>query len=309
VPRLFRWISLLFLLQPASAQLSWLGPSVAETRAIADAGVHCELKPEPNMSLPIGMPFRVTSETQENATTWYIGYPANASFWCRVDAAHTAILKRSDPDAFALEVIDHVLRRDDASIDDDIAAENYLLGSKAQLTGLLRFRWLQLLDRVLSAENFYRRSEDEPLLRSWLLRHDDQIWYFEPYASWSVRRGLYWEVLDASLSEPWADDAVWATAELDIEHDECEAYCILAGYIGNRVQQYWTRFPAGPHAPAALAEARTHADSIDDACLEDETRQVIADIRGSLTKVTDSAKQPLLDSLARIDNACPPEPR
>jgi hypothetical protein len=195
-----------------------------------------------------------------------------------------------------------------------VAAENYLITSdarwkteagRAQIPGQLQFRWLQMISRALGTDGFHSRVS-EPLVESWILSHGELIEEFNPSEQRYVPTEYFWKICDSSPAAAWAEELAWYVANLPVlQDDDCETTCVLCTYIGNRVLQYWTRFPSGPHIAAALAIARDSLRGLDaSTCYKDEDLWLVADIRDSLSKVTHPSKAETLESLGAFERIC-----
>src|SRR5262249_22476299 len=101
------------------------------------------------------------------------GYPANApNSECRVPALSTVVWHKADPENLMVAVFDHILNRTDATFDEFVQVENFLIDSDAkwasqaglkQGSGLHQFKRLQHLSRALDAQG--NSSEDSPLIQ------------------------------------------------------------------------------------------------------------------------------------------------
>ena len=183
---------------------------------------------------------------------WYFDISASGTCW--VYGPNTAVWHKSDPDSLSLAILDHILARKDVTFDEYVEAENYLMEEPAwrseagrkKVSGLLPFRWLQLLDRALRSSEL-NAIPQSPLLRAWILSHGDLVDLFGPTEEWYVRDHFYWQLFEANKGAPWAEELAWFASTLPVQHDECFTKCVLGGYVGGRLPQYWKRFPAGPH--------------------------------------------------------------
>lgn len=220
------------------------------------------------------------------------------------------IWHKTETNKLLLAIIDHALARKDATFEDFFAVENYLINTDArwktqagreQISGQLQFRWLQLLDRAVGLEGFHL---DQPLVRSWILNHGELIDEFGPSEEWSVPTRHFWRVYESNQTAPWAEELAWFAANLPVQHDECETTCILAGYIRDRILQYWTRFPSGPHIGEAHLQANKNLQQVDPGICDKDDLKLLADIRDSLSKVTHPSKRDSLKFVADIERAC-----
>jgi hypothetical protein len=310
----FRFAFLLLLLPPLQGQNWWLRDAADGTRVIVDAGVTCDVLPGVSEAIPLGMPILVVAEAKADGDTWYIGYPAmSPNSRCRFYGPGTAVWHKSDPDSLRLAVLDHALARKDVTFEELVAVENYLIGTdarwrtepgRAQISGQLQFRWLQVISLAVGLEGFRSRAS-EPLVESWILNHGEMIELFQPSGERYVPTEYFWKIYDSNPLAPGAEELAWFVANLPVQHDECETTCILGGYIGNRVLQYWTRFPSGPHVAEALAIASENLRHVDAQICDQEDLKIVADIRDSLSKVKHPTKEKILQSLGEIEKACP----
>lgn len=146
----------------ASNRIAQLAPDVTHddgARVVVETGVTCDILPGDRTPIPIGMPIRSVTEVKESGETFYFGYPAMApNSRCRFFGPSTAIWRKSETDGLLLAILDHALARKDATFEDLVAAENYLINTDArwktpagrdQISGQLQFRWLQLLNRAV----------------------------------------------------------------------------------------------------------------------------------------------------------------
>jgi hypothetical protein len=257
------------------------------------------------------MPIRSAKEIKEGNETFYSGYPSMApNSLCRVYGASTVVWRKGETENLLLAMLDHALARQDARFEDLVNVENYLIDTDArwqtqagrdQISGKLQFRWLQLLSRAVGLQGF---DEDQPLVESWILRHKDLLDRFQPSAEWSVPPSHFWHVYESNKTAAWAEELTWFVVNLPVQHDECETTCILAGYIRDRVLQYWIRFPAGPHISAALSVASMNLKQVDTAICDGDDLKLLAEIRESLSGVAHPSKQGVLKSLADIEHTC-----
>ncbi len=146
--------------------------------------------------------------------------------------------------------------------------------------------------------------DDQPLVRSWILNHGELIDEFGPSEEWSVPTRHFWHVYESNNAMPWAEELAWFVANLPVQHDECETTCILAGYIQDRILQYWTRFPFGPHIGEALTKAGDNLPQVDPTSCDKDDLKLLACIRDSLSRVTHPLKRDILKSLGEIERAC-----
>ena len=300
---------------------SWVLRAEDGIRVVVDTNVKCEfpVTPPTPYIVPVGMPIRIIQEVKDGGDTSYVGYPAFApNSACKVPAAETAVFHKAEPDALVLTILDHILARADVTFDEFVAVENYLLDSdpkwkseagRKQVSGLLRFRWLQLLSRALKTEGFNSPTPggfSPPLVESWRINHGDLLEIFGPSGDWYVPITHLWKVFESNKTAPWAEELVWYVANLPVQHDECEDVCVLAGYIEQRVLQYWTHFPTGPHIVEALTHASQQIQGVasGDCESKDDEIKLVAEIRRSLSKVTNPAKRAILNSLAEIEHKC-----
>ena len=95
-------------------------------------------------------------------------------------------------------------------------------------------------------------------------------------------------------------------AHLPVQSDcESDAACILNAHVEQRFLQYWTRFPTGAHLVEALTQGEEYVRGVTDGdCQTKEAIKILADIRTSLMKVMDSAKQKILMSLTETEGKC-----
>lgn len=303
---------LLFLIRPLQGQSWWLREAGDGARVVVETGVTCEVLPGVKVSIPVGMPMRSATELHEDGETFYAGYPVMApNSRCRVSGRATDVWHVAEPDRLLLAILDHALAKKEATFDDLVSAENYLISADArwrnqagrdQISGLLQFRWLQLISRAISLEGF---NEEIPLVESWILSKGELLDKFPPTEEWSVPTPYFWRLYDSSRTAPWAEELAWFVARLPVQHDECETTCILGGYIKARSLQYWTRFPSGPHISEALAQASSHLRQVDPAICSKDDLKLLADIRDSLSNVTHPTKYEILKSLADLERACP----
>jgi hypothetical protein len=309
----FRFALLLFALHPLQGQYSWLRYADDGARVVVDTNVTCDGRPDFRFTISVGMPIRVAQEIKVEGNTWYLGYPAMApNSPCWVYGPSTAVWRKADTDSLLLSVFDHVLARRNVTFEEFVEIENFLLDSdskwrseagRKQVSGLLQFRWLQLLSRVLRMEGFYSRTK-QPLVESWILNHGE-LFEYGPSAEWYVPTRYFWQVYESNKTAPWAEELVWFVASLPVQHDECNNACVLGAYIGDRFLQYWTRFPTGPHIADALAQAGKDVRSVAGGdCESEDDLKLVADIRASLSKVTDPAKREILNSLGEIERKC-----
>ena len=309
--RALRFTFLWFFIHPLQGQNWWLQEAGDGARVIVETGVTCDILPTVKMTIPLGMPIRGASEVKEGGDTFYSGYPAMApNSRCRVFGPSTAVWRKATPDSLLLAILDHALARKDATFEDLIAAENYLINSDArwktqeardQISGQLQFRWLQLISRAVGLEGFH---EDQPLVESWILSHGELLDRFQPSGEWSVPTHYFWRVYESNKTAPWAEELAWFVANLPVQHDECETTCILAGYISDRILQYWVRFPSGPHIGEALVEASKYLQQVDPTICNKDDLKLLAAIRDSLSKVTHPSKREILKSIGDIERAC-----
>jgi hypothetical protein len=228
------------------------------------------------------------------------------------------VFHKSEPDGLVLTILDHILARTDVTFDEFVAVENYLIDSdpkwkseagRKQVSGLLQFRWLQLLSRALQTEGFNSNTPggfNQPLVEYWRLSHGELFDIFGPSGDWFVPTSYFWRVFEANKTATWVEELPWFVANLPVE-SECEAdgACKLSADIVGRWLQYWTRFPNGPHLNEALAQAAMDARHVVDyPCVGTEGLKVVADIRASLYEVMDPAKQEILKSLTEIERNC-----
>jgi hypothetical protein len=299
----------LFLIHPLQGQNWWLREAGDGARVIVETGVTCEVLSGVKIALPLGMPIRAGTEISESGKTFYSGFPAMApNSRCRVLGQTTTVWHTAEPDSLLLAILDHALAKQNATFEDTVAAENYLINTDArwrtqagrdQISGQLQFRWLQLISRAVGLEGF---NENNPLVESWILGHEELLDRLQ--GEWSVPPRHYWHVYQSNKTAPWAEELAWYVANLPVPHDECETTCILAGYIGDRILEYWTRFPSGPHIGEALVEASRMLREVDPAICDKDDLKLLADIRDSLSKVTHPSKQEILKSLADIERTC-----
>ena len=300
----------LFVLQ-LRAQSWWLQDAVDGARVVVETGVTCEILPGNKITIPVGMPIRAAKEIKQGGETFYSGYPTMApNSLCRVSGSSTVVWHKGEIENLLLAILDHVLVRQDATFEDLVNVENYLITTdvrwqtqtgRDQISGKLHFRWLQLISRAVGLPGF---NEDQPLVESWILSHKDLLDRFQPSGEWSVPAFHFWHVYESNSTAPWAEELAWFVANLPVQHDECETTCILGGYIRDRVLQYWTRFPSGPHISAALSEAGMNLRQVNTAICDGDDLKLLADIRESLSRVTHPSKQEILKSLADIEHAC-----
>ncbi len=95
--------------------------------------------------------------------------------------------------------------------------------------------------------------------------------------------------------------------------DECDSNCVLQQLV-DRPLQYWTRYPAGPHIADALSRGADRARVAADGACDHTSREIaeqtavprerLVEIRGSLSKVANAGKQPILKSLDQIERKC-----
>ena len=303
----FLWLSA----YPLQGQNWWLRDAGDGARVIVETGVTCDILPTVKMTIPLGMPIRRVTEVKESGETFYLGYPSMApNSRCRVFGPSTAVWHAAEPDSLLVAILDHALARKDAAFEDLVGAENYLVktdtrwktqAGRHQISGHLQFRWLQLISRAVGLDGF---NEDKPLVESWILSHGDLLDRFQPSGEWSVPISEFWRLFESNEAAPWSEELAWFAANLPLQHDECETTCILAGYIGNRILQYWTRFPSGLHIGQALVEASKRLQEVDPAICDKDDLKLLADIRRSLSKVAHPSKREILNSLADIERAC-----
>jgi hypothetical protein len=306
-----RFAPVLFLIHPLQGQSWWLREAGDGAHVVVETGVTCEVLPGVKIPIPLGMPIRAATEIKESGEAFFSGYPAMApNSRCRVSGQATAVWRTAEPDSLLLAILDHALAKKDANFEDQVAAENYLINTdvrwktqagRDQLSGQLQFRWLQLISRAIGLEGF---NEDKPLVESWILSHGELLDRFQPSGEWSVPPRHFWHVYESNKTAPWAEELAWFVANLPVPHDECETTCILAGYIRDRILDYWTRFPSGPHIGAALAQASSELREVDPAICDKDDLKLLAGIRDSLSQVTHPSKQEILKTLADIERAC-----
>jgi hypothetical protein len=215
----FRFAFLYFCLHPLQGQ-TWFRETDDGARVIVETRVTCDL-PGVTITIPLGMPIRAAAEVKDGGETFYLGYPDMApNSRCRVYGPSTAVWHKAEPDSLPLAILDHALARKDATFEDLIAAENYLIATDAkwktqagrdQISGKLQFRWLQLISRAVGLEGFH---EDQPLIQSWKLSHGDLIESFDPTAEWFVPTRNFWHVYESNQTAPWAEELVWFVANL-----------------------------------------------------------------------------------------------
>jgi hypothetical protein len=302
---------LCFFIYPLQGQNWWLRDAGDGARVVVETGVTCNVLPNVKMTIPLGMPIRSVTEVKEGGQTFYLGYPAMApNSRCRVFGPGTAVWHTAEPDSLLLSILDHALARKDATFEDLVEAENYLFKTDARwktaagrdhVSGQLQFRWLQLISRAVGLEGF---NEDKALVESWILSHEGLLDRFQPSGEWSVPTAVFWHVFESNKAAPWSEELAWFVANLPVQHDECETTCILSGYIGDRILQYWTRFPSGPHIGEALTEASRSLQEVDPASCDKDDLKLLVEIRSSLAKVTHPAKRGILKSLADIERVC-----
>lgn len=305
---------LLLALLPLQGPSSWVKDADDGVRVIVDTNVKCDHSNVPASSyiVPVGMPIRIIQEVKADGSTWYVAYPGMApNSSCRVYGPSTAVWHKSDPDSLVLAILDHILARKDVGFDEFVEIENYLIdidprwksdSGRKQISGLLQFRWLQLLSRAVRANGF---NPENTLIEFWILNHGELLAEFGPSEEWYVPPNYFWQLFDSNKTSTWSEELAWFVANLPVQHDECEDVCILGAYVENRFLQYWTRFPSGPHISEALAHAGEKIRGVvGGECESKDELKLVAAIRASLSKVTHPSKQEILKSLAEIEHKC-----
>ncbi len=307
----------LLIVFPLFARHPALLASKDGARFVVDTNVTCrskpDLSPETSFGISIGTPVNIARQIESDGVTWY--FTANG---CWVYGPGTGVFHKAAPDMLLLAMFDHILARKNVPLNDYVAVENYLLedpewqaaAGRARVAGLLRFRYLQMLDRAL-ATNEGDTWHDNALVRFWLLTHRDVIDYDELGAEWYVTSRAYWQIFDANRNAPWAEELAWVASNLPVHSDECNFACQL-NWVLERQGQYWSRLPAGARVREELGRAKSQILPVaNDACASNEPssytvvpRALVGVIRRSLSKVSDPGKQEILQALARIDQKC-----
>jgi len=211
-------------------------------------------------------------------------------------------------------MVDHQLRRKKLTFEQFVELDNLVadpnrrnIAGHQQLhtSGLLRFRMLQLLEQVLGpAQRNFGELEADPLRKAWLIAHDAQVSYYGPAGVWLVPGTAYWDIYEQNKNAKWAEEVAWIASQHGPSTDACETDCLLGSQLMGGPQQYWQRFPNGPHIAEALRYAADRA-RLAGTCSEfDTTRDLVEEIRTSLAKVTHPEKLQVLKSLDQLKRPC-----
>lgn len=316
------WVLLLLSVLRLSAQDLFAPPPLnlpgTGARFVVEPDVPCHAKPDANSPVSAGLylerEFPVADEVEVDSATWYL---AGRGWNCWVYGPST-VGEEGEPVLVA--AIDRVLARKDAKLGDYVEIEAFLLQSHPgwridvwdkQGSDYLRYRYLELLDRAASSEDFNARYFQDPLVTYWKDSHRDLLRNApEPNQSAvTVPPEEYWKLFEANRKEPWADDVAWHASQWGPYTDECYAACQL-GWVSQREEQYWTKFPRGHHISEALESASaTVSDYLAKYACADEYNSIdhadIVALRDSLSNVTDPGKQQLVKSLDEIARKCP----
>jgi len=308
-----------------AARAQQAGVTQAGERFVVDTNVACHV--DPNLAsatadrVPLGSMMHVTRTVQIDGTGWYFdGWRVTSSRpVCWVYGPNTFVWDGKDPKALALEILNHALARKGAKLNDYVEAENFLLATVPgwrlppggiQISGLLGFRYLQVLDRALASADRNVGMGGNPLQEAWIEGHGGLVEYFEPGALWHVPASRYWTLLEANKDAVWVEELAWVAASLPIYGDECYSECLLDSVLAGPAQ-YWKRFPSGLHITEALGLAapqiqQAAAGACQPGFEEDSLvhRQVVTDVRGSLSSVTSSGKGQVLKFLDDIERKC-----
>jgi hypothetical protein len=246
--------------------------------------------------------------------SWQVSGNAPA---CWVPGEATAPYDWRHPETGYTAVVDHILKRTDrVSRADYVEIQNLLEqvpppdqpGGDHSLNdrfGLLHFRSLQLIERMMSSVTSNGIAND-PLMKAWILAHHDVLQFHEPSADWEVPAQPYWDLFSKNSDASWADELAWVAAQHLPMGDECDADCHLIMIIEGP-QQYWMRLPHG----AALDQALKLADGLATDALTTvpdgpPTRQHIDAIRKSLLDVDSPGKAHLLERLGELERTAKP---
>ena len=290
---------------------------------VIDSNVFCREKPGAlplSTRVPLGA--IVDDGYAVDGVVWHDAYHQRQGE-CFVEGTHTTLLPRRDPTPALVVALDHMLTLKDLRLDDYVNVDNLLAGSLTRYdsmipnavseSGLLQFRRLQLA-MALARSNIVNPDDPNPLARSWFWAHRDLIQPHPIDPSWVVDAKPLWALYEQHKTEPWVDELAWVASQQSWNADECYSDCALSNILYLGPAQYWIRQPNGAH----LAEALTRAQGIakyaaDGACFDDSRKpdddyyvppDIVKTIRDSLKLVASPAKQPILDSLNKVEQNC-----
>ena len=285
------------------------------TRMVIGLDVVCRAAPNHSAtvvhSYVLGDFVLATRESREVEGYWYFdqGWVTGQSPTCWVYGPLTTEFVNSNPEPALVAVTDHVLqRKDQGRFEDYIAVDNLLTydySSVLASSGLLQFRRLSIIERAVSLPTVKRYLVvKDPLMRAWLLSHQDLLKFFEPDGAWFLQPETYWALYEKHKHEPWAEELAWAAAQVWVPSDECYANCALQK-VHRTFQHYWTRFPNGIWIHTAIEKAASMAKYGARVACEDlpVPRPFFDEMRASLAGVTDPGKQELLESLNELEQA------
>jgi hypothetical protein len=219
-------------------------------------------------------------------------------------------------------MLDHHLARTDVQFEQYVELDNLLTDpdrqhisgdEKLATSGLLQFKMLQLLDRILSGpQGDVTIVGADPLKKAWMLAHSTKVAYFEPSGTWSVRAQPYWKVFERNKNASWAEDVAWVASQHVRGTDECYSACILAIHIIEGPLQYWRRFPTGARVADAIQQATKSAEYVAALACYDNVRlgqspvphQLVQQVRTSLAKVMHRGKRDILKYLDEAERKC-----
>jgi len=272
----------------------------------------------------VGRNIITTRTADSEGVTWYFADQYSlASQVCWVYGPYTTEARPErnyarDTEADWLAVVAHMLARTDVAFEEYVDLNNFLT-SNARInmpgsnSALLQFLRLQMLDKAAAAAGRDGWLVSAPLKFAWLIEH---LEYDEIAAEWYVPPKRYWDLFDANPDEPWAEEAAWRAEQAHIPVDECYSDCIL-DLIVRQPLQYWKRLPAGAHIRETLARGAELAKAASDGACYDldpahpgrvSTSPVppatVAEIRGSLTTISNPEKQDILRFLADAERKC-----
>lgn len=302
-----------------SAQILRLNgaPVSGATRIIIDTGSGC--RSEPSLSavasadIPLGATALAPPDLSPAANGWYL---AADHINCWIPGGATWVWNGQQPEDVALAVLERIRLRGRAALFPEYLLVERLLeesfgwkptGTAADLSPLLRFRILQVIDDAAVTEHL--SGGRAGYASQWAHRHGELLAYYETDDAWFVKDSHYWGLFEEAIHEPWAEDLAWYTATRDAHTDECYSVCLL-DRIERHQMKYWTRYPQGLHVPAALEEANTllrfAAAYACDATLGADPVELstTARIRQGLIAVTNPAKEFGLKKLDEIDTKC-----
>jgi len=312
---------LLFCLAPASQAPAQSLP----TRFVVDTRAVCRSSPARNATAGgdrlVGHDLVATRSVEADGATWYLadGFstPAHA---CWVYGPYTTVSREwmdraRNTEADWLAVLDHVIARTDVALEEYVTVDNLLSALvKDEIPGsdsaLLRYRWLQMLDKAGGAAGGAATPAGSPLQWAWLASHLEM----DPFGrDWYVPAQRYWDLFDANRGVPRAEEIAWTAVRVDTPRDECYSNCLLNVIVKQQLP-YWKRLPRGAHIQDVLAEAAKLAQSaVDEACYERAPgatsqspvpAETVAEIRDSLVRVAAPEKLQILRLLEEVERRC-----